>query len=412
MIRFFYIFNWNKQITIDSIEEEEDEEQIDLGENAFSLNKHKKPAVKKKRFQIDDQYNHTLNKTCSNTTENQPNEKKNDYFKRQINNLICDLEDQQKQIEKNFQSGYSAQEEGYKGRVLGIQVLRKNIKPFYCCQPCFENAEQVKHNKEDLEEIKQFYNSSKQKSVLEKYSLILTKGQLDIVFNCLENQFSILESSQNLEPTKKSIDKPPLGLTSQIQNNQSICQDVASLEKAQTAQMGFSCPQSSQISFSNQINNQLDKRQQPNFNQHSCNEIQCQKPSLNYNKPKNCFYTNSQSSEANQIKENQLKVQEVNQMLKYKQRAPNEIGLATQKYQAIQNLNFQSSAAYEQKQQSTLNLISQSSAGKTQEVPSQQSNQFKPQQQDQLMNLNKQTIIDKIGANSQKLQIFFKNINN
>ncbi|KAL4463528.1 hypothetical protein ABPG72_014931 [Tetrahymena utriculariae] len=161
-------------------------------------------------------------------------------FKRQINNLICDLEYQQKQIEKNFQSGYSAQEEGYKGRVLGIQVLRKNIKPFYCWQPCFENAEQVKHNKEDLEEIKQFYNSSKQKSVLEKYSLILTKGQLDIVFNCLENQFSILESSQKLEPTKKSIDKPPLGLTSQIQNNQSICQDVASLEKAQAAQMGFS----------------------------------------------------------------------------------------------------------------------------------------------------------------------------
>ncbi|KAL4505951.1 hypothetical protein ABPG72_013712 [Tetrahymena utriculariae] len=283
----------------------------------------------------------------------------------QINNLICDLEDQQKQIEKNFQSGYSAQEEGYKGRVLGIQVLRKNLNPFYCWQPCFENAEQVKHNKEDLEEIKQFYNSSKQKLVLAKYSLILTKEQLDIVFNYLENQFSILESSQKLEPTKKSIDKHPLGLTSQIQNNQSIFQDVASLEKVQTAQMSFSCSQSSQISFSNQINNKLNQSQQPNFNQHSCNESQCQKPSLNSNKPKNCFQTNSQSSEANQIKENQLKVQEVNQMLNQKQGAPNEISSATQKYQAIQNLNFQSSAACEQKQQSTLNLISQSSAGKT-----------------------------------------------
>ncbi|KAL4512510.1 hypothetical protein ABPG72_020347 [Tetrahymena utriculariae] len=144
------------------------------------------------------------NEICDNEENlldflDEQNEKQITQQKKQIEILVSSLEQQVQKLEHNFSEAYFAQDNSYKGTLLGINVQNKKITLFYSWDSCFEQIDQIQHNKDDLNDINQFYKNGQKKSILEKYQFIITKSQFNLLIQCLKCQLKNEVNASNYD---------------------------------------------------------------------------------------------------------------------------------------------------------------------------------------------------------------------
>ncbi|KAL4487199.1 hypothetical protein ABPG72_017918 [Tetrahymena utriculariae] len=277
------------------------------------------------------------NEICDNEENlldflDEQNEKQTTQQKKQIEILVSSLEQQVQKLEHNFSEAYFAQDNSYKGTLLGINVQNKKITPFYSWDSCFEQIDQIQHNKDDLNDINQLYKNGQKKSILEKYQFIITKSQFNLLIQCLKCQLKNednasnydLDSYQNIilkqlqQQAEQIVDQPSLDVQQQqiqqqkivsvlidnqaekqqeFEKNESINQPLQSINQINSENNKNLDEQSNTLQANNQLIQDIHNK---TLTTESIQNQTFQKPFLNFQKINNNNLSSIQKTEIEQ----------------------------------------------------------------------------------------------------------------